>query len=312
MLNSGWTYRDTVPQDASGHTALQFYAGRYPHSSAQRWGQRLLAGQIRMDGERIGPERLLTAGQELTYNRPPWREAEVPGGFVVLHDDADLLAVAKPSGLPTMPGGDFLENTLLHLVRRAHGATLAPLHRLGRATSGIVLFARSLRARRELSADLREGRLRKEYRALVSGADMVAPQTIRVPIGLLPYEPLGRIHGALATGKPSCSLVRLLERRGPMDQALVAVEIPTGRAHQIRIHLAAVGHPLAGDPLYVAGGIPVQTVPGQRPPLPGDGGYHLHAWRVDLIHPEGKRPLTLTCVPPPILCCAGEMAPSDR
>lgn len=303
-LNSGWTYWDRVPVDADGLTVLEFYATRYRHSSRAAWQQRLSAGRVRLDGRVVQPGAVLAPGQKLQYCRPPWREADVPRSFHILYEDADLLIVDKPGGLPCMPGGNFLDNTLLRLVRMRHGHDWAPLHRLGRATSGIVLFACSARARRKLSADLRSGRVRKVYRALVDGADIEAERTIDVPIGLIEYAPLGRLYAAVSEGKPSRSIVRVLERRPEPDRALVEVEIPTGRPHQIRIHLAAVGHPLTGDPLYVAGGRPRSHSRGERAPLPGDGGYHLHAGRMDLVHPGDQQVLTVTAAPPSALCRA--------
>jgi 23S rRNA pseudouridine1911/1915/1917 synthase len=95
-------------------------------------------------------------------------------------------------------------------------------------------------------------------------------------------------------GKPAISHVRVLAVRE--GRALVAVTIPTGRPHQIRIHLAAAGHPLVGDPLYVEGG-----VPDLDPALPGEGGYRLHAYRLALAHPATGERLELECAPPPEL-----------
>jgi 23S rRNA pseudouridine1911/1915/1917 synthase len=170
-----------------------------------------------------------------------------------------------------------------------------PLHRLGRFTSGLLLFARTQLARRTLSAAWREGRVEKEYRALVAGVPSQERFEIDVPIGLVAHPRLGSVHAAVATaGKPALSHVQLVAARG--DRSLVAVQIPTGRPHQIRIHLAAAGHPLVGDPLYVTGG-----VPGPRPGLPGDGGYLLHAHRLALPHPATGQRLELECALPPSL-----------
>jgi 23S rRNA pseudouridine1911/1915/1917 synthase len=300
-LNQGWTYRDLVPQEADGLPVLEFYARWYPHSSAEVWRRRIEEGQVLLDGGPAHPEGRLRAGQQLAYHRPPWREAAVPAAFAVLHEDSDLIAVAKPAGLPTMPGGDFLENTLLFLVRQRYPDRPAPIHRLGRGTSGIVLFARSQAARRRLSADLRLGRLRKTYRTLVSGTDMEEEFAVDARIGLVPYPPLGLVHGVAPGGKPARTECRVLERRPERDQTLLEVDIPTGRPHQIRIHLAAAGHPLAGDPLYRLGGLPVGPPHKGRAPLPGDGGYHLHALRVRFAHPASGERLSIVCAPPELL-----------
>ena len=168
------------------------------------------------------------------------------------------------------------------------------MHCLGRGTSGLVLFARTEPARRRVAAEWRAGRVEKTYRALVTGAVSVESLTIDSPIGLVAHPRLGRVHAASPGGRPAVSHVRVLARRG--DATLVEVAIPTGRPHQIRIHLAAAGHPLVGDPLYVAGGRP-----GPRPALPGEGGYRLHALRLALAHPVGGRRLVLECSPPPDL-----------
>jgi len=117
---------------------------------------------------------------------------------------------------------------------------------------------------------------------------------VDTPIGQVAHPRLGRVHAATPHGKPALSQVRCLARH--RGATLVAVHIATGRPHQIRIHLAAAGHPLVGDPLYVKGG-----QPGPDPGLPGDPGYRLHSWRLSLSHPASGAPLALECPPPPEL-----------
>ena len=167
------------------------------------------------------------------------------------------------------------------------------MHRLGRGTSGVVVFARTPHARHAIASAWRAGAVEKVYRALVGGVPAQRTFAVETPIGLVAHPLLGRIHAATEGGKPSRSDVQVLAVRG--GNTLVQVTIATGRPHQIRIHLAAAGHPLAGDPLYVAGGLARPDV------LPGAGGYRLHAHRVSFEHPMGGRRVAIDCAPPPEL-----------
>jgi len=289
-MNGGFEYREILGREAHGSTVLAWLAARHRHSAEPVWRARVEAGEVKLDGVVAAAMDTLRSGRCLAWQRPPWEEPEVPLGFAVLYRDDELLAVAKPRGLPSVPNGGFLEHTLLYRVRRLHPEAV-PMHRLGRGTSGLLLFARTAAARSVLAAQWRAGRVDKEYRALVSGVPHATSFTIDVPIGTVSHPRLGRVHAAVAGGKPALSRVELVESRG--DRALVSVRIPTGRPHQIRIHLAAAGYPLLGDPLYVTGG-----VPGAQPALPGDGGYRLHAQRLAFAHPSSGARLELECAPP--------------
>lgn len=292
-MNAGFEYREEVGPEAAGRTVLAWLSQRYRHSTEAAWRERIAGGEVRLDGEVALAMDVLRPGQALAWKRPPWEEPAVPLGFAILHRDEHLLAVAKPRGLPSVPNGGFLEHTLLARVRHVFPEAV-PMHRLGRGTSGLVLFARTDGARRAVALEWRRGRVEKEYRALVNGLPALEAFTVDTPIGLVPHPRLGQVHAASPSGKPAVSHVRVLAWREA--SALVAVTIPTGRPHQIRIHLAAAGHPLVGDPLYVEGG-----VPGPDPGLPGEGGYRLHAHRLALDHPATGRRLALECPPPPEL-----------
>jgi 23S rRNA pseudouridine1911/1915/1917 synthase len=293
-VNEGYEYRERVGPEASGRTVLEHLAARYRHSTESVWRTRLSAGEVLLDGQVPDPSDPLRTGQSLVWRRPPWEEPKVPLSFGVLHLDEHLLAVAKPRGLPTIPhGGLYLTHTLLHRVRR-HWPEATPMHRLGRGTSGLVLLARTKTARQAVTTAWREGRVEKRYLALVSGVPAEETFTIEVPIGPVSHPRLGQVHAASATGKPSTSHVRRLAVRN--DQTLVEVSIPTGRPHQIRIHLAAAGHPLVGDPLYGKGGLPLA-----EPALPGEGGFWLHSHRLALTHPATGDRIELECPPPPPL-----------
>jgi 23S rRNA pseudouridine1911/1915/1917 synthase len=303
VTNSGSIYQDLIDAASHGLSVLDSYTRRSPHSDRDTWRGRILSGPVRLDGCSTSPDVLLCRGRRLSWARPPWEEPHAPLGFALLFVDADLLAVAKPSGLPVLPGGHFLDHTLLCQVRRRFPGPPepAPVHRLGRATSGIVLFARSSRARSVLFRAFRERAVQKTYRALVSGHPAADRFDVSAPIGPVPYPPTGSLHAVTPEGRPSRSRCVVLQRLSD-GRSIVEVDLLTGRPHQIRIHLAAAGHPLVGDPIYVSGGRPVSAPDtAGRWPLPGDVGYHLHAGHLGFEHPAGGRRVAVDCAPPPIL-----------
>lgn len=309
-MNRGFRYIDRIGADAEGETVLLFYCARYRHSTEAEWRSRIESGAVRLDDRPTSADTRLRRGQALSYDRAPWDEPAVPTSFAVLYEDDEIVAVDKPSGLPVLPGGHHLEHTLLALVRARYGQrpALSPLHRLGRATSGVVLFARTTRSGAKLSAAFRERRITKIYRALLTGTGLPAERTVSAPIGRVAYPPTGTLHAATAGGAPSTSVFRLLCEDRARDRSLVEVEIATGRAHQIRIHAATLGHPLVGDPLYVVGGGPAPLVAGARAPLPGDAGYHLHALRLAFRHPVTDATMKIVSPPPPLLRVGSDAA----
>ena len=299
MKNRGFDYRVEIGREGAGSSVLDYLSRRYLHSTRAEWSERLEGGEVLLDGTPVTAAATLRAGQSLVWRRPPWVEPQAPLRFDRLHEDEHLVAVSKPAGLPTLPGAGFLEHTLLHRLRsEIPGASV--LHRLGRWTSGVVLCSKGAEAHAALSAAFRERRVEKLYRTLATGGPQEARFEIDTPIGEVPHPILGTVHAADPGGKPSRSRVEVVERR--RGEFLADVRIETGRPHQIRIHLAAAGYPLAGDPLYVAGG---------RPPidcraLPGDPGYLLHATRVALEHPVTREPFSVEAPLPVPLRVEGE------
>lgn len=282
-MNDGFLYRCRVDARDAGRPLDRFLAAAFDHSSRARWRERIECGLVRVDGARTAPHVVLESGQEITWDRPPWREPDAPLEFALRFDDGDVLVVEKPAGLPTLPGAGFHRHTLAHLVGETHPGAVA-MHRLGRWTSGLVLFARSREARRSIASQFAARSVSKRYRTLVSGRPPEDRFAVETPIGPVPHALLGTVHGASASGKPARSRVTVLERAA--DRSLCEVAIETGRPHQIRIHLAAAGHPLVGDPLYTSGGRPE---PDCRA-LPGDPGYTLHARALGFDDPRsGER-----------------------
>ncbi len=298
--NDGWRYEELIGPQQAGQQLLSYLSQHYPHTSAQDWSERIAAGQVRLNGRTASDQSLLVSGMQLSWQRPPWIEPEAPCYFALIYEDAALLAVNKPAGLPTLPGAGFLQATLLHLVQQ-HTPDAVPLHRLGRWTSGLVLCAKTTDARRNLLRQWSARQVGKRYRALISGTPGWQRLVIETPIGPVPHPLLGTIHAASPDGKPALSEVSVLERRG--DCSLCDVLISTGRPHQIRIHLASVGHPLLGDPLYGNGGLPLNNTNA----LPGDPGYLLHAASLQFRHPDNDETIELQAPPPQQL-----VLPSDQ
>ncbi len=293
-LNRGFVYREVVDESGAGRRVVEHLALGYPHSTAEEWERRAADGLVRIDGREAKAGDALRAGQELSWHRPPWREPDAPRRFEVLHDDEALLVVEKPAGLPTLPGAGFLENTLLDVVRELAPAA-TPAHRLGRWTSGIVVFGRDPDSVARLSARWNAPETQKRYRLLASGVPDHDLFEVNVPIGPVPYGESGTLHAASPEGRPARTRVEVLERRA--NGFLADAWLESGRPHQIRIHLAAAGNPLVGDPLYEAKGRPR---PGGTA-RPGDPGYSLHATELHILHPSTEDPITIRCRPPEIL-----------
>jgi 23S rRNA pseudouridine1911/1915/1917 synthase len=294
-LNHGFEYQKHLGADAAGLKIIDYLTRCYPGFSHEKWLERIESGRVLLDGIPSKQDAILWPGQLLSWMRPPWEEPEAPRSFAILYRDEHLLGVAKPAGLPTIPGGgSYLEHTLLSLVRR-HFPGASPLHRLGRGTSGIVLFAITPEASSKISQAWRCGQILKIYRALATGLPARDEFEVDTPIGPVPHRILKTIYAACPAGKPAHSYIKVLERRAGCS--LLQIRITTGRPHQIRIHLAAAGHPLVGDPLYAVGGVPAED----SRALPGDLGYHLHSELLGFPHPATGKWTEITCAPPPPL-----------
>jgi 23S rRNA pseudouridine1911/1915/1917 synthase len=308
-LNNGWTYSDRVRAGDHSSRLSDVLAHRYRHSCASTWQQRLVSGEITLNGFACPDDVEVKAGDWIRWERPPWVEAAVPDHWEVIHDDGDVLVVNKPSGLPVMPGGGFLTHTLMSLLERRSRSVgevfvPKPIHRLGRFTSGLQVCARRSETRAALSKQFRpEGDCRKTYLALTHRLESLQlGQTLVIQTDVVEREHplLGWIWGPepttlepLRKRLSAHSSVQLRERRETGD--LLEVLIRTGRPHQIRIHLAQLGCPLLGDPLYRSDQGLCATA------TPGDGGYQLHAWRLEGLGWPLTKSLSLHAQPPKLL-----------
>src|SRR5580692_9100874 len=230
MLNRGYAYTTIIGSKYHGRTLLSHLTSLYPHSTTRAWQQNLNKREVTVDGIAANGSESVTSGQTLVWNRPPWIEPDAPQHFEVLFNDPHLLAVNKPGGLPTLPGGGFMENTLLRLVQK-QSPNANPVHRLGRGTTGIVLFAKTAEAAAKLFANWNTSRIQKIYRALAQGIARQDAYEILTPIGLVPHPRIGSVWAANPSGKPSKSLAKVISRAtGSMASSSTASSKTPSRA----------------------------------------------------------------------------------
>jgi 23S rRNA pseudouridine955/2504/2580 synthase len=219
----------------------------------------LRRGEVRVNGKRAKPEYRVEAGDDVRL--PPVRSsvevgpARAPDALVrtveacIVHEDADLLALAKPAGL-AVHGGSGLSFGVIEALRASRpDETLELVHRLDRETSGLLLVARNRQALRSLHALIREGRMEKRYLALVKGQWDLGRKTIDVPLDVRGKQGGERMVKVREGGKESESTFEAADFFGARA-TLMQVDIATGRTHQIRVHAAFAGHPVAGDDKY--------------------------------------------------------------
>ncbi|MFN8623950.1 MAG: RluA family pseudouridine synthase [Chloroflexota bacterium] len=277
-----------VPPGAAGSRADRFMADASGLSRAMV--QKLIAdGLLTTGGQRVRAKDPVMAGATLELEvpdpRPDPRNLPEDIPLEVLYQDADVLIVNKPAGLVTHPAPGHPTGTLVNALLALEvedGGGLATIggverpgivHRLDRDTSGLLMVARTDAAQIGLQAQLKARRIHKRYLALVAGSVTAQLGRIEAPIG---RDPRNRQKMAVVPdGRPSITGYRVRERF--REWTLLDCDLVTGRTHQIRVHLASIGHPIAGDPVYATG-------VARRGP-DGLERLFLHAWRLELVSP---------------------------
>lgn len=259
-------------------------------SAAARLARR---GLVLLNGRPARPADQVKEGDLLEYELPQPEQLEPspePIPLRILHDDADLVVIDKPAGMVVHPGPGHEKGTLVHALLALGGpwsglggaGRPGIVHRLDRGTSGLILAARSDTAHRALAAQLASRTLGRTYLAVVRGQLAQPAGLLEGPIG---RDPRNRLRMAVVEGgRPARTRYRALEQRA--GHTLLHCELETGRTHQIRVHLATLGHPVVGDQLY-----------GRR--RPGDPERPLlHAWRLRFRHPGTGEEMTFEAAPP--------------
>jgi 23S rRNA pseudouridine1911/1915/1917 synthase len=250
-------------------------------------------GAVRRNGVPARPADQVVAGDVLEYEVPePVSLEPHPEAIAlrVVHTDPDFVVIDKPAGMVVHPAAGHHTGTLVHALLglggawSAAGGTARPgiVHRLDRGTSGLIIAARTDVAHRALAAQLADRRLSRTYLAIARGGISPASGMLEGPIGRHPRD---RLRMAVVEGgRAARTAYHVLALQG--GHTLVRCDLETGRTHQIRVHLAAAGHPVAGDELY-----------GRRRAGDPDRPM-LHAWRLRLRHPRTQEELSFEAEPP--------------
>jgi len=281
-VNESGDYSGTVPADCAGLRLDAALARMFPEHSRSRLQAWLKQGLIRLDGAAGDAKRKVCGGEQIEFAAvppaPSLAEAEDIALSIVFEDD-DLVVIDKPAGLVVHPGNGNESGTLMNaLLHHAPQLAAVPragiVHRLDKETSGLLVVAKTLPAQTDLVRQLQARTVRRHYLALALGR-VERAGSVDAPIG---RHPVQRIKMAVVRGgkdaRTHYHVVESFERA-----TLLECRLETGRTHQIRVHLASIGHPLAGDPVYG------KTRSGD-PRLDAFRRQALHAWRLALRHPR--------------------------
>ncbi len=232
-------------------TVNDFLKERYPRVNAATWTARMAKGQVVDEtGVPLGSGSVYRSGTSIYYYRELGPEPPIPFRERVIYQDENILVADKPHFLPVIPAGRFLQETLLVRLRKQTGfEDLVPIHRLDRETAGVVLFSLNPKTRRHYGALFSDRKIRKVYQALAPAPSKVQAQCfpMRRRSRIVRGEPFFRMKEA--AGEPNSETS--IEMRASRDSTTLYELIPvTGKKHQLRVHLAALGMPIINDRLY--------------------------------------------------------------
>jgi 23S rRNA pseudouridine1911/1915/1917 synthase len=275
------TLRLEVPEALSGTRLDKALATLLDISRAE--ARVMVESGVLVGGTAGKPSDRVDAGSVIETPPPSLRRALAPEDiqFEVVMEDSHLIVVDKPAGIVVHPGAGHARGTLAAgLLSRfpeiegvGHEGRWGLIHRLDKETSGVLLVARTQMAFDFLSSEMRGRRVQRVYDALVDGLFSIPTGTVEAPIGRDPAQPTRR--AVVPYGKPATTHYEVV--RSFAHSSLLEVRLETGRTHQIRVHLAAIDHPLIGDRLY-----------GSRAAAAKSPRVFLHARRIEFTHPEEK------------------------
>ncbi|MFY0427542.1 RluA family pseudouridine synthase [Vescimonas sanitatis] len=258
---------------------------------------RLIAeGRVRVNGKPAAKSARLTGGETVTVDVPQLRETALPPQDIpldVVYEDDDVIVVNKPTGLVVHPAPGHPDGTLVNALLHHCGDSLSGIggekrpgivHRIDRDTSGLIIAAKNDAAHLALSAQLKDHSLSRTYECLVTGNMKQDSGTVDAPIGRSSAD--RKKMAVVPTGRRAVTHWEVVARYPGVTHLRCRLE--TGRTHQIRVHMAYIGHPILGDTVY-----------GAKKPVPGLTGQCLHATGLRFVHPRTGEPVELHCPLPP-------------
>jgi len=295
----------TVAEDSEGLRLDRFLVSVLPDRSRSQIQRLIKEGQVRVAGRHARPNQAVRTGQEVAVDvvepvDPTPRPEALP--LPILYEDRDLIVVDKPAGMVVHPAAGHDQDTLVNALL-FHADNLSGVggeqrpgivHRLDRGTSGLLVAAKNDAAHRELTRQFQDREVEKEYIALAWG-DVHAGRRIDLPVG---RDPVHREKMSTRARRSRTAVTRVTASRDLRGVSLIHIAIATGRTHQIRVHLSAIGHPIVGDSTY--GGVrhrmPAALRAVERLERP-----FLHSARLAFTHPREGTRLEFTCALPPDL-----------
>jgi 23S rRNA pseudouridine1911/1915/1917 synthase len=292
------TFSLIVPPEHAGERIDAYLASQIEHVSRSQIRRAIENGDIKVEQRTVKPSYSVHPGDVIHVDLPdsaPLEAAPEPIPLAIIYEDEEIIVINKPAGMVTHPGAGVTSGTLAnalvhHFAQIAHqpprrGGTSRPgiVHRLDVGTSGLIVVAKTDRAHLCLAEQFESRTVLKSYQALVFGNVKENEGVIDLPIG---RDPRSRVKMAIRTagdGRPALTIYRVLER---FDEfTLLDVEIKTGRTHQIRVHLAHIKHPVAGDTTYSGGRVQTIKDAQVRASIAKLGRTFLHAARLTIVHP---------------------------
>ncbi len=289
-------YSSKVPESCSEMSVTAYLAARFTYLSESAWSGLVQEGRISCNGCICDTATTVSKGDSISCDLPEFEAPVVNFDYDIIYEDEWLLAVNKPPGLRVHSSGKFVHANLIYHLRHLHQPPYPEanlVNRLDADTSGLVLLARDKVVLSQLMRQFAERLVLKEYLAVVIGRPCPAYGTINLSIGAVKDARVPRFGINSLEGKPAVTHYRTIR---PLSKHFTLLELKpeTGRTHQLRVHMAAIGHPIAGDDLYTMNDYDyLNTRLNTVKPTPLQG-HALHSHRLHFSHPVKQTLCTLT------------------